>query len=84
MLQQRQQELVRGRRLGTLGLGWWRSAIAAAATRGRRRKPFQGAAGTLAAGSLWSGIFGSVYVPTRAAVDTTASNLATHVAVAEE
>lgn len=28
--------------------------------------------GTLAAGSIWSGIFGSVYVPVRAAVDATA------------
>ncbi|KXZ41764.1 hypothetical protein GPECTOR_291g782 [Gonium pectorale] len=34
-----------------------------------REGPYQGAVGTLAAGTLWSGIFGSVYVPVRAAVD---------------
>jgi hypothetical protein len=36
------------------------------------QSPYRGALGTLAAGSLWSGIFGSVYVPVRAAVDATA------------
>ncbi|EFJ45110.1 hypothetical protein VOLCADRAFT_94610 [Volvox carteri f. nagariensis] len=32
---------------------------------------YQGALGTLAAGCLWSGVFGSVYVPVRAAVEAT-------------
>ncbi|KAG2430383.1 hypothetical protein HYH02_013745 [Chlamydomonas schloesseri] len=67
-LHSRYEQLRRGHPLGTLGIRWWAAALR---TPTRPRGPYQGAVGTLAAGTLWSGIFGSVYVPTRAAVDAT-------------
>ncbi|PNW87929.1 hypothetical protein CHLRE_01g007450v5 [Chlamydomonas reinhardtii] len=67
-LHSRYEQLRRGHPLSTLGVKWWAAALR---TPARPRGPYQGAVGTLAAGTLWSGIFGSVYVPVRAAVDAT-------------
>ncbi|KAG2486312.1 hypothetical protein HYH03_015016 [Edaphochlamys debaryana] len=68
-LQARLQQLRQGHTFGTLGLKWWITAVASQPPKG----PFRGAAGTLAAGTIWSGIFGSCFVPVRAAVDATAA-----------
>ncbi|GIL50631.1 hypothetical protein Vafri_6758 [Volvox africanus] len=50
----------------------WRWCRAAARQTAQITATYRGARGALAAGTLWSGVFGFVYVPVRAAVDATA------------